>query len=455
MSRTAEQIGRTELGPRPLPALGQQRTVPEPSTVDVVLPNGLRVIAVRKPAVPMVELRLHIPFGGEDRLHTARAELLAETMLTGTVRRDRIAVDTDLALVGGSLSMTVDPEYLRVGGGALAEGLPTLLDVLADALTAAAYIEPEVDRERARLVERITMARSQPGMIAREALQRHRYGDHPFAREVPHAEDVLAIGRDEVLASHAASVLARGSVLVLVGDIDPEMAVAQVERALAGWQDDRSAMPLAPLPPITGGDVVLVPRAGAVQSQIRLSAPALPRVDPRYPALQLANMVYAGYFSSRLIENIREDKGYTYHARSYFEFTGSGATLLVETDTATEVTAAALLEVRHELDRMTAVPPTESELDMVRRYAVGMLLTGTASQSGFASQLAAVADVGLGVDWIREHPVRLHAVTSEQLAEAAAEFFAPASYTGVVVGDADVLTEPLQELGAGVRIPAQ
>jgi zinc protease len=451
MTRTAEEIGRTELGPRPLPPLGEQRVAAHLSTVDTVLPNGLRVIAVHKPAVPLVEMRLRIPFAGADPMHAARAEVLAATLLTGTQRRDRIGVDTDLALVGGDLDAVVDPERLSISGNALASGFSTLLDVLADALTGAAHRDGEVARERGRLVERIAVARSQPGTIAREALQKHRYGDHPFTREMPEAEDVAAVTSDEVRDLHRASVLPRGSVLVLVGDVDLDQAVSQIEAATSGWASDSSAVVLPPLPDVTGGDLLLVNRPGAVQSQVRLSAQAISRTDPRYPALQLANLAFGGFFSSRLVENIREAKGYTYHARSALEFTPSGATLLLDTDTASAATAPALLEIRYELGRLGLVPPTETEVDTVRRYAIGSLLIATSSQSGLASQLSALAATGLGVDWLAKHPARLAAVTVEQVAEAALEFYAPSRYTGVIVGDAEQLGA-LRGLG-GVVMP--
>jgi predicted Zn-dependent peptidase len=434
--RTAAEIAHTELGPRPLPPLTEQRAATGLSAQDTVLDNGLRIVAVHAPTVPMVELRLRIPFAGTDPMHAARAEVLAATILTGTRKRDRVAIDTDLALVGGELDAGVDPERLSISGNALASGFDTLLDVLADVLTGAVYLDDEVGRERARLVERLAVARSQPSVIAREALQKHRYGDHPYTREMPEAADVANVGPGEVRQLHADGVLPRGSVLVLVGDIEPADAVARLAAALAVWSDERAAAVLPDLPAIAGGDVLFVPRAGAVQSQLRLTAQAVARTDPRYPALQLANLVFGGYFSSRLVENIREDKGYTYHARSSMEFTPSGATLLVESDTASEVTAAALLETRYELARLGVVPPTEAEADSVRQYAIGSLLIATASQTGLASQLAALASLGLGVDWLVAHPGRLAAVTAEQIAEAALEFFSPTRYTGVVVGDA-------------------
>ncbi|PKW14531.1 M16 family metallopeptidase [Saccharopolyspora spinosa] len=449
--RSAEEIGRTELGPRPLPPLGEPRIGRAPAAVDTVLDNGLRVIAVRHGVVPMVELRLRIPFAGEDQKHPARAELLAEALLTGTERRNRVQVDTDLAAVGGDLHATVDPERLSVTGDALATGLDTLLDVLADALTGAVYRDAEVEGERTRLVERITVARSQPRVIAREELQRHRYGDHPFVREVPQAEDVAGVSAEEVRTLHREAVLPRGSVLVLVGDIDPDQAVAAVERNLAGWQSEDTARELPSLPAVRGGDVRLVHRPGAVQSQLRFSAQALSRTDPQYPALQIANLVFGGYFSSRLVENIREDKGYTYGAHSSFEFTRGNGTVLVDADTASEVTAAALLETRYELARLALVPPTESEVESARQYAIGSLLTSTASQSGMASTLVALAAAGLGQDWLLAHPERLRAITVEQVGEAARRF-TPTAFTGVVVGDADKLADQLRLLG-GVALP--
>jgi zinc protease len=451
VTRTAEEIGRTERGPRPLPPLGEQRAATGLSTVDMVLDNGLRVLAVHVPTVPMVELRLRIPFAGTDPLHAARAEVLSSTLLTGTERRDRVAVDTDLALVGGELTASVDPERLSINGNALASGFGTLLDVLADALTGAVYRDDEVNRERGRLVERIAVARSQPNVIAREALQRHRYGDHPFTREMPDAADVATVTPEEVRALHRAGVLPRGSILVVASDIEPSRAIAEITAATSGWTSADSAVVLPELPAVVGGDLLLVHRPGAVQSQLRMSAQAIGRTDPRYPALQLANLAFGGFFSSRLVENIREDKGYTYHARSSLEFTPSGATLLIDSDTASEVTAAALLETRYELGKLAVQPPSESEVDTVRQYAIGSLLTATASQSGLASQLAALATLGLGADWLIEHPARLAAVTVEQIAEAALTFFAPARFTGVVVGDAEQLTA-LRALG-GVLMP--
>ena len=450
--RSPEQIGRTELGARPLPPLGRTQAARQAPTVDTVLDSGLRVIVVRRPTMPMVELRLSVPFAGSHRTHPARAEVLSATLLRGTQRRDRLRVDADLATVGGELDVGVDPERLTVSGNALASGLPVLLDVLADSLTGATHRAAEVTRERSRLAERIAIARSQPRVIAREALQHRRYGSHPFTREVPHAEEVLAVTPAAVRGLHRRALVPHGSVLVLVGDLTPARALDAVAAALEGWSAEHPAAELPPLPALTGDDLLLVHRPEAVQSQLRISAQAVPRTDERYPALRLANLIFGGYFSSRWVENLREDKGFTYSAHSRFEFTPHGATLLADADTASGVTAAALLETRYELGRMTVVPPGPADVEAARQYALGSLMITTSAQAGLAGTLATLALVGLGPDWLREHPARLQAVSPEQVAAAAAAFFAPTAFTGVVVGDAEQLAGPLRALG-GVELP--
>jgi predicted Zn-dependent peptidase len=147
------------------------------------------------------------------------------------------------------------------------------------------------------------------------------------------------------------------------------------------------------------------------------------------------------------MENVREDKGYTYGAHSGIEWIPGGAVLGVDTDVASDVTAAALLETRYELGRLVAVPPTPAEIDAARSYAIGSLAISLDNQGGLASTISALAAAGLDLDWLREHPARLAAVTPDDVAAAALRFFAPSGFTGVVVGDADVIGPRLRALG--------
>ncbi|SDO21315.1 Predicted Zn-dependent peptidase [Nakamurella panacisegetis] len=449
--RTAEQIAVTSVGPRPVPELSTARTASHPELLTRTIDNGLRVIAVRKPGTPLVEVRLRVPFGGSTAAHSARAEVLAATLLLGTGSRTREQVDAELAVVGGHLDCSVDPQRLAVTGSVLSTGLPVLLDVLAESLVEPAFRRHDVLGERDRLVEHLAIAASQPSVVARAHLQTRRFGNHPATREMPDPAVVATVGVAALRSLQQKALLPAGSTLVLVGDIEPDRALTLVEVALSRWSAPGTAQPLSSPHAVVGGAVKAFHRDGAVQSQVRLSAAALERTDPDYAAGQLANLIYGGYFSSRLVENIREDKGYTYSAHSSFEFWPARAAVTVSFDTTTPSTAAALLEARYELGRLALNPPEPKEVESARNYALGTLATSLATQAGYASTLSSLAGLGLDVDWVREHPARLSAVTVDDVTRVAGTLLAPTGYTGVVVGDLEVIGSSLTALG-GVEL---
>jgi predicted Zn-dependent peptidase len=439
---------------RPVPPLGPPPKAKQPTAKERVLAGGLQVVAIRRPGVPLVELRLRLPFGSTAEAHPARASLLGESLLSGTARRSRQELAEALQAVGGHLSCAVDSDRLLIAGAVLKAGLPAMLDLVADILTGANYPAREVALERDRMLENLSIVRSQPSVLAREALRGRMYGNHPYGREVPEPETVAATTPAQLRRLHADRLIPAGATLVLVGDVSPARVLDRVESVLAEWKHEGRPRELPPLPALTPGVPRLVHRAGSVQSSIRLGGPAPRRDDPGYPALHLANFIYGGYFSSRLVENIREDKGYTYSPHSRVEHAVAGSTLTVEADVATEVTAPALLEIDYELGRLATLPASQQELDDVRQYAIGTLALATATQAGLASMLSGLAGTGLGLEWLREYPGRLAKVTRDEAFEAARKWLAPAALVTVVLGDLEQIAAPLALLGPLERVGA-
>ncbi|HZE50283.1 MAG TPA: pitrilysin family protein [Jatrophihabitantaceae bacterium] len=430
-----------------VPALGTARRPRKFTALERTLDSGLRVVVVRKPGVPLVEVRLRVPFLSARAAHAARATVLSDSVLTGTVDHDRAGLAAAVQRLGGDLGIGVDADRLQVSGNVLATNLRGFLDVVADVLTGATYPAKEVVAERERLVERLTIARSRAGVVAGEALARRMWGDHPYARDLPEPEDVQAVTAAQVRRLHGDLVRPDGAVLVIVGDVSAARAADLVAKTLDGWAGGAAAATrVPPLPAVEPGPLVLVDRPGSVQSSLRLGASALRRDDERYPALQLANLIFGGYFSSRWTENIREDKGYTYGPHSGIDHHALGSTLQLQADVATEVTGPALLETLYELGRLASLPPSTDEVESARQYAIGTLALSTATQSGLASTLSSLAGVGLGPDWLAEHPRRLAKVTRDEIAAAAAEFLAPSRFATVVVGDAASVRGPLAAL---------
>ncbi|MEV0391547.1 M16 family metallopeptidase [Polymorphospora rubra] len=435
-----------------LPPLGPSRKLKPPKEVERTLPNGLTVLAIRRPAVPLVEVRLRVPFA---RAHLARSALLSQTLLSGTATKSTVDIAAELQAVGGGLAAGLDPDRLVVSGNGLVTGLDRILDVLAEVLTGAAYPKTEVAVERDRLVDRIQVAQSQPSHLARAALLRRMYGNHPYAVQTPEVDQVEAVRPGQLRALHAARIHPAGATLVLVGDFSPGKALDSAERALAGWTGGGADVTLPPAPPLVPAPLLLVDRPGAVQSSLRMALPAVERTHPDHAALQLANLVFGGYFSSRWVENIREDKGYTYGPHSLIEHSEAGSALVVAAEVATEVTGPALLETLYELGRLASLPPKEDELEQARQYALGTLQLGMSTQAGLASLASTYAGFGLRLDYLTEHSARLAKATRDEVAAAAAKYLAPAGAVTVVLGDADRVGSAVAALTPVERAVAQ
>jgi zinc protease len=426
-----------------LPALGPNRPLTLPESVERTLPNGLTVLAVRRPAVPLVEVRLRLPFAQAD---LARAALLSQTLFSGTAEMSTVQIAAALQTVGGGLAAGVDPDRLQVSGNGLVAGLDRILDILASVLVGAAYPTEEVATERDRLIDRIQMAQSQPSHLARVALLKRMYGSHPYSVQTPDAEQVRAVEPADLRALHAERTHPAGAVLVLVGDLDPDRALDAAERALGDWDGAGKQAELPPTPPLQPGPLLLVDRPGAVQSSMRLALPAVGRTHEDHAALQLANLIFGGYFSSRWVENIREDKGYTYGPHSLIEHSIAGSALVVAAEVATEVTAPALLETVYEMGRLASLPPKDEELEQARQYALGTLQLGMSTQAGLAGLLSTYAGFGLRLPHLAEHSTRLAQATVAEVAEAATKYLAPAKAVAVVLGDADRIEPGLAAL---------
>ncbi len=240
---------------------------------------------------------------------------------------------------------------------------------------------------------------------------------------------------------------------MLVGDLDPDAILDVAADRLGGWLGGQEPVTLPATPPLVPGPLLLADRPESVQSSLRLALPAVGRHHPDHPALQLANLIFGGYFSSRWVENIREDKGYSYSPRSTVEHSEAGSVVVVAAEVATEVTAPALLETWYELGRLACLPPTEEELTQARQYALGTIQLSMATQAGLAGLASTYAGFGLRLDYLLRYTQALADITVDDVATVAARYLAPARAVPVLLGDATEVEAGLARLGPVTREP--
>lgn len=396
-----------------------------PAVCDRTLPNGLRVLATRRASTPLAEVCLSIPFAHAD---AAAALLLAGALADQSRTQDRVRA------MGGGLSAAVDADRLRIAGSVLADQLPAFLELLAEIVTDPAYPADEFGIAVDNTVQGTIALLASPAHHVTEALNTRMFGDqHPYGRPAPRPEDFRRTGRDAVLALHAERVQPTGACVVLAGDFDPAAVLDLVERALGGWSPGWDVPMRRPGPWAPGRSIVDEPRVS--QSLLRMALPAPRYGAPDYPALALAAMVFGGYFSSRLVQNIREEKGFSYSPRCSLLHVAEAHLVTVSLDVVTANTAAAVEEVHAELTGMADRPVTPEELDRARRYSVGTLRLRLATLTGLAATLCELDLHGLPLSWLGGHDTRLAAVTPEEVTAVARQYLAPEKAVTVLLCD--------------------
>ena len=428
-----------------VPAPGPPRPLKTPSVAERRLRSGLRVYAVRKPGVPKVEVQLIVPTGRRTRSGVAE-RLLAKTITSGTSKRPSIDIAMELQRLGASLDAGASPDALSLGGSVLAQNLGAYLALMTEILTDAAFPPGEIAIERERAVQDIEMSRSQPQVLAQEAVRKRLFGAHPYALVLPDPAAVAKTGRAAIARAYADRVRPRDANLVVVGEVRPGSALDLVEQTLKTWRG-RNAAEKTPDPrTVPAGPTQIVDRPGAVQTNIRFAGLSVSPAHADSYALDCANGIFGGAATSRLFLNIREDKGYTYSPYSTFQHLRHASYFEAGAEVGTEVTAPALVETRYELGRMAAVEVGKEELDAVQRYLIGLMALRIQSQRGLAAVLARLAAFGLGVEYLKDYPRLINAVTTADVLDVAERYLAPGRLVCVLVGDASRIAKSVEAL---------
>ena len=428
------------------PGVGPERPFQLAPRVERTLPNGLRVIVTRQTVVPKVTMMLTVLSGyaSDPADLTGLAAITADAVQEGTKNRASREIRRQVFGMGGTLSATVSQDFSSLIVRGLSEFAPQLVDLLADVAMNPTLPADEIDILRQQHLQNAMRQKASPQFLSNRQFRRALFGEHPYARTSETEATLKSLDRGNLEEFHRMHYRPNNALLLVVGAVEPDAMMALAEKSFAGWTRAEAPKPSFAAPPAASGrQLYFVQRPNSVQSSISLGNLAIKRSDPRWYELTLANTIYGGAFNSRIVRNIREEKGYSYSPGSALTGFANAGFYRFNADVRNDVTGATLTEVFKEMEKMRAEGSDGPELAGAKSYLRGIFPIQTATQAGLANVLNTVYVFDLPKDYPETFRAKIAAVTAEQVKNAAGVLLQSDNSVVAIVGDYGKVKEQL------------
>jgi predicted Zn-dependent peptidase len=439
---------------RALPAVGPDLPVKFPPVARGRLANGLGIWTVERREVPVVTFQVVVPAGSStdppDR--PGLAALTADLLDEGSDDRDAIAMHEALARMGGHLAIDTGYDATVVTIVALSRYHGEALRLLADMVFRPRLAEADFERVRDLRCNRLAQLRDVPAALAERAFASHLFGPHPYGHLPIGTETALREATiADVRAFHARRYRPDGLLLIAVGDLSHDQVIGASAQAFDGSGESGQVRfdPLGPAPPTPPGRrLAIVDRPGAPQSELRVGHVSVARSTPDYHTLVVLNALLGGQFVSRINLKLREEKGYTYGARSAFDWRRGPGPFVVQTSVQTDATAAAVGDILAEMSAVAGDrPPTDREMTLARASLTRGYARNFETSEQVARGLVQLAVYELPMSWFDEFVSRVNVVEVDSTVRGASRHLHTADALVTIVGDQGKIERDLASLG--------
>jgi len=440
-----------------LPKAGGDPRFSLPSIEKSKLSNGLEVWMVRQTELPIVSMNMVFKSGGtfEPAEKSGVSSMTATLLNTGTKTRSALDIANGLQSIGASLGAGSGWDSTDVSMSTLTKNLDQALDIYADVIVNPIFPETELETIRRRALVGFLQRKSNPNAISSVVYDRVLYGaEHPYGRQLSGNETTIkSLSRNDLVSFYEASYRPNNAVLIVVGDVDGKTLMPKLEKAFSAWKPGNVAMGELPnAKAMEKSGIYIVDRPDSAQSVVSIGHIGVERSSPDYFPLQVMNSILGGQFISRVNLNLREDKGYTYGARSGYSFRRGAGPFSASADVQTAVTKESVAEFMKELTGIRGTNPvTQKELEynkqsLIRRYPRGFETVGQISD-----QLSNLVIYNLPDSYFNDYIQKVNSVTLTDVNRVANKYLTPDKVAIVIVGDRKAIEPGLKQLGYEIQ----
>jgi len=401
-----------------------------------VLDNGLPLYVVNAGIQEVVRFEIIFPTGAGNTsayMHALSAHHLLDA---GTSAKDALAVAEGFDNYGAHFESEINADWKTLSLFSLSRLLPETLPLLRELVTEANFPDNELDAWKTRNIQQVTVQKGKVSWLARKEFNEALYGSESLYGFTPVEDDFSCIDKNAIMQNFASGYAFENAMLVLSGKFSDKV-IADINRIFG-------SLPMAGSSPSNNGIILpsviqtpekkFIEKPDAVQSCIRIGKLLFTKNHPDYQPMTIASTLLGGYFGSRLMANIREDKGYTYGIGCALSPHRHGGHFFITTETGKAVCADAVREIYFELDRLLTEPVPAEELELVKSYMSGAFQRNIDGPFALADRFKSLILHGLDYQYLDEYQDLLLSIRPAAITELAQKCLTPDTMTEVVAG---------------------
>jgi zinc protease len=428
------------------------QTLHLPAHEKIVLKNGVTLLLLEKPGVPLINVFTVVKTGGaaDPAGREGLASVTAGLLRKGTAKRTAQQFADEFDFIGGGFQGEASSDFSFVEAEFLAKDMDRGFDLLFDALTHPTFPQTEVDKLLAQTLNGVRAAKEDPLSVLLAYFDAYLYGTHPYGRSPVGDEISLKhIQRDAIATFYEANYVPGNTIVAIASNFPTAELRAKVTALLESWPAGpvKGVAIAAPIP-AKGKRLLLVDKPDATQTYFAIGNVGAAKSDPDRVAIRLVNTVFGGSFTSQLNEALRVESGYTYGVESLFDAHKERGPFVIFSYTKNETTAPAIDLALNVLDKLHKNGVTREQLDSARNYIKGQYPPNLETPRQLAQLIAANEFYGLDDDEVNQLETRLDAVTPEMAREVIRKHFPVENLVFTLIGDAKAIAPAVKQYAA-------
>ena len=418
-----------------------------PVITENVLDNGLEVVVIEQPDIPIISLDVIFP-GGSSAVPeelAGLADITGALISRGTTNRTAQELASTIEQVGGFIGSGGGSDSMSVGVFALIEDTDLAFELLGDMVLNADFPESEVERELQTSISALEANLADPGFLLGRTFNEIIYEGHPYGA-LTTFDTLEAITRDDIVAFYESQRQPDSAVLIIAGAITSDEGVALAQEHFGEWEGGADPVEFPDLASPAETQIYLVDQPGTTQAEFIIGNIGLEGDSLDFFPVRVMNEVLGGTFASRLVQNVREEKGYTYSIGSGFSFPGDIGVFRVSAAVRNDVIDLAIQEVFNEIERVQNEPFTDEELINSQEGIIGRFALGLETYQDYVDSVSSYKIRGVEISRLSEWLQLMRDVTTDDVLEVANTYIQPDNFIIVVVGDASEIQEQLDSV---------